>query len=187
MLILTCHEIHSTPELYTCRAVFLPRFLVTNTNRSSSPAVVYTVASTLDKDTAFCCTVGHGLFSPYVILFIHTQSCKFPLRFSEKLIVTLKRQHDTEASDCVPDRCWRRSPLPSVTRADPPSRVTLDFQARRQVSGRRGGHPLITFCPEKGWDRLHSSERCHFNHAHAQRAVCFPKSFWQAVIFFPLT
>lgn len=46
---------------------------------------------------------------------------------------------------------------------------------------------LVTFCPEKGWDRLHSSERCRFNHAHAPRAVCFPKSFWEAVIFFPLT
>lgn len=181
MLILRYYEIHGTPKLYPCRAVFLPRFLVTNTNCSSFPAAVYTVAGTLDKDTAFYWTLGHGLFSPYNISFTHKQSYKFPLRFLDKSIITLKRQHGAEVSDHVPGRCWRRSSLPSVTRADPglPG-STSGVRKERSAS-------LVTFCPEKGWDRLHSSERCHFNHAHAPRAVCFPKSFRQAVIFFPLT
>lgn len=50
------------------KAVFLSRFLVTHTNHLSLLAMVYTVTGTPDKNTAFYCTVGYSLFSPYIML-----------------------------------------------------------------------------------------------------------------------
>lgn len=70
------------------KAVFLSRFLVTHTNHLSLLAMVYTVTGTPDKNTAFYCTVGYSLFSPYIIcsvLFIHSHSYKFPFCFLDIL------------------------------------------------------------------------------------------------------
>lgn len=121
------------------------------------------------------------------MLFIHKQSYKFPLCFLDKSIITLKRQHDTEVSDRVPGGCWRCSSLPSVTRADPPSCVTLDFQARRQVSGRRGRHPSSPSVQRKAGIDSIPQRGAVSTTPMRQELFVFPKSFWEAVIFFPLT